>query len=79
MSNDCKGQLNRPVVPTLWTVGDVAQHLQVAVQSVYRWASHDEIPHLKVGGLTRFDPNEIQEWLSKKPKRRGRPPKGLQN
>lgn len=64
---------------SLWTVEDVAQYLRVAVQSVYRWVSQEKIPHLKVGGSLRFDPKEIQEWLSKKPKRRGRPPKGYQN
>lgn len=66
-------------IPTLMTVEDVASYLKVAVQSVYRWASQEKIPHLKVGGSLRFDPNEIQEWLNKKPARRGRPLGGRQN
>lgn len=60
-------------IPTLMKVEDVAAYLKVAKQSVYRWASNEKIPHLKVGGSLRFVPNEIQEWLAKKPKRRGRP------
>lgn len=66
-------------IPTLMTVEDVASYLKVAVQSVYRWVSQEKIPHLKVGGSLRFDPNEIQEWLRNKPKRRGRPLGGRQN
>ncbi|MBK8131048.1 MAG: helix-turn-helix domain-containing protein [bacterium] len=64
---------------SLWTVDDVAAYLRVAVQSVYRWASQNKIPCRKVGGSLRFEPEEVKDWTAAKPKRRGRPPKGLEN
>lgn len=66
-------------IPTLWKPEDVANYLQVSVQSVYRWASQEKIPHLKAGGSLRFDPKDVQDWVAKKPKRRGRPLGGRQN
>lgn len=38
-------------------------------QTVYRWVHEAFIPTLKVGGLVRFRPSEIEKWLDKRNKR----------
>ena len=48
----------------LWTVKDLAQRLQVKPSTLYAWASHGKIPFRKIHGLVRFDPREIDCWLS---------------
>ena len=48
---------------SLMTVKEVAQWLQVQPATLYVWAEQGMIPHLKLGRLVRFDPDEIDMWL----------------
>lgn len=41
----------------------LAGHLRVKRSTVYAWAEQGKIPHLKLGRLLRFDPDEIEAWL----------------
>ena len=45
------------------TIQDVAQLLQIKPSTLYAWAEQGAIPHLKLGRLLRFDPDEIEAWL----------------
>jgi excisionase family DNA binding protein len=45
------------------TVQDVSQWLRVKPSTLYAWAAQGTIPHLKLGRLLRFDPDEIEAWL----------------
>ena len=44
-------------------VEDVATHLGVAKDSVYRWIEQRELPAHRVGRLFRFKLSEIDEWV----------------
>ena len=44
-------------------VGDVAAHLKVAKDSVYRWIEQRKLPAHRVGRLYRFKLSEIDEWV----------------
>lgn len=44
-------------------VDDVATHLGVAKDSVYRWVEGRELPAHRVGRLFRFKLSEIDEWV----------------
>ena len=35
----------------------------MSVKHVYRLAQLRQIPHYRIGGTVRFDPQEIAEWL----------------
>ena len=48
---------------SLLTVKEVSQWLQVKPSTLYVWAEHGMIPHLKLGRLVRFDHDEIEMWL----------------
>lgn len=44
-------------------VEDVATHLGVAKDSVYRWIDEKGLPAHRVGRLFRFKLSEIDEWV----------------
>lgn len=44
-------------------VDDVAAHLGVAKDSVYRWIEERRLPAHRVGRLFRFKLSEIDEWV----------------
>ncbi len=46
----------------LWDANDVANFLKVSRSWVYQKAEAGLLPHLKVGGLLRFDPEEIRAY-----------------
>src|SRR5882672_3266755 len=52
----------RPRMPNqdgLWDANDVARYLKVSRSWVYHRAEAEQLPHLRVGGLLRFDPAMI--------------------
>jgi excisionase family DNA binding protein len=46
------------------TVHALSQRLQITPSTRYAWANQGKIPNLKIHGLVRFDPSEIDHWLS---------------
>ena len=44
-------------------VAEVAAHLQVAKESVYRWVEAKGFPAHRVGRLLRFKLSEVDEWV----------------
>ncbi|WDH25928.1 helix-turn-helix domain-containing protein [Pseudomonas chlororaphis] len=45
------------------TAIDVAQHLGVVKDTVYRWREHKGLPAHKIGRLWKFQLSEIDEWV----------------
>ena len=44
-------------------IAALAERLQIKRSTLYAWAEQGSIPHLKLGRLLRFDPDEIESWL----------------
>jgi excisionase family DNA binding protein len=44
-------------------VEEVAAHLQVAKESIYRWIDSKGFPAHRVGRLLRFKLSEVDEWV----------------
>ena len=44
-------------------ISEVAAHLQVAKESVYRWVDSKGFPAHRVGRLLRFRLSEVDEWV----------------
>lgn len=65
-------QTKRPSLKELLASGDLispeelAAALKIARVTAYQWVRRGVIPHLKLEGVVRFDPVEIQEWLESK-------------
>jgi excisionase family DNA binding protein len=47
----------------LMSVDQISTILGVARTTIYEWCSERQIPFLKIGSRTMFDPEEIGRWL----------------
>jgi excisionase family DNA binding protein len=62
----------RPTLKELLASGDLispeelAGALKIARVTAYQWVRRGVIPHLKIEGVVRFDPQEVQAWLESK-------------
>ena len=45
------------------SVDEVAQHLGVAKDSVYRWIESKRMPAHRIGRLWKFKLSEVDEWV----------------
>jgi len=50
----------------LWDANDVARYLKVSRSWVYHRAEAGQLPHLRVGGLLRFDADVVRAFARKK-------------
>ena len=44
-------------------IAKIANHLQVAKESIYRWVASKGFPAHRVGRLLRFRLSEVDEWV----------------
>lgn len=44
----------------LWTVAETAKYLHVSTSWVYRATEKGELPHLKLGGVIRYMPDQVR-------------------
>ena len=44
-------------------IAEVAAHLQVAKDSIYRWVDSKSFPAHRVGRLLRFKLSEVDDWV----------------
>ena len=44
-------------------IAALAERLRIKRSTLYAWAGQGTIPHVKLGRLLRFDPDEIEAWL----------------
>ena len=44
-------------------IAEVAAHLSVGKDSIYRWVDSKDFPAHKVGRLLRFQLSEVDEWV----------------
>ena len=44
-------------------IGEVAAHLSVGKESIYRWIDTRDFPARRVGRLFRFRLSEVDEWV----------------
>ena len=47
----------------LMKIDDMAKLLKMSPTTIYRECRKKQIPHFKIGGAIRFDPDEIRDWL----------------
>ncbi len=49
-----------------WDAKDLMRVLKVSRSWVYQHVESGDLPHLRVGGLLRFEPSAIRRWASGK-------------
>lgn len=47
-------------------VDELADYLKLKKQTIYNWLSDGKISGIKVGGVWRFDIQEVDDWLKSK-------------
>ena len=50
-------------VSMLLTIKDLAEQLRIKPSTLYAWASQGKIPCVRIHGLIRFRPEDIEGWL----------------
>ncbi len=45
------------------SVEEIADHLKISKETVYRWLEKGRIPAHRVGKQWRFKPSEVDEWV----------------
>jgi len=51
--------------PERWmSVTEIAEHLGVSKETVYRWLEKEKIPAHRVGKLWKFKASEIDDWVT---------------
>ncbi len=47
-------------------IDELAEYLKLKKQTIYNWLNQGKISGMKVGGVWRFDRNDIDTWLKSK-------------
>jgi excisionase family DNA binding protein len=48
---------------TWFSVEEIAKHLGVSKEAIYRWVDREKIPAQRIGKLWKFKPSEVDEWV----------------
>lgn len=44
-------------------IKELSQYLNIKPSTLYAWVAQGKIPHVKICGLIRFRPEEIEAWV----------------
>jgi len=53
----------------LLDVDDLAKYLKLQKQTIYNWLNQRKLSGIKIGGVWRFDKQEIDKWLKSQARR----------
>ena len=54
-----------PAIEPWFSLEDIAKHLGVSKETVYRWLERKIIPAHRMGKLWKFKPSEVDEWITR--------------
>lgn len=47
-----------------YSVEEIARHLGVSKETIYRWLEKEKVPAHRVGKLWKFKPSEVDGWVT---------------
>ena len=50
----------------LFDIVGLSRTIGVKSKTVYSWVHTRQIPHIKVGRLVKFDPQDIEKWIAER-------------
>lgn len=45
------------------SVEEIAKHLGISKETVYRWLEKQKVPAHRIGKLWKFRPSEVDQWV----------------
>jgi excisionase family DNA binding protein len=57
--------MNYTTIEKWSSLGEIAKHLGVSKDTIYRWISQKQMPAHKVGKLWKFKISEVDEWVKR--------------
>ncbi len=48
-----------------YSVEQIAQHLGISKETIYRWLEKGKLPAHRIGKLWKFKPSEVDDWVRK--------------
>lgn len=45
------------------SVEEIAEHLGVSKETIYRWLKKGKVPAHRIGKLWKFKPTEVDQWV----------------
>lgn len=52
-------------IENLWTVQQARAFLNVSRTFIYEHCARGDLPHVRLGGHIRFEPDEVRAWVKK--------------
>jgi len=46
-----------------YSVEEIANHLGLSKETIYRWLEREAIPAHRIGKLWKFKPSEVDQWI----------------
>ncbi len=53
-----------PQIEPWFSVEEIAAHLGVSKETIYRWLERETIPAHRMGKLWKFKPREVDTWVA---------------
>lgn len=48
----------------LLTLQEVSELLRIPIRTLYNWRSRAGFPGIRLGGLVRVDPDDLEAWIA---------------
>lgn len=55
--------MSAPISEKWSSLEDIADHLGVSKDTVYRWIAHKQMPATKIGRQWKFKLSEVEAWI----------------
>lgn len=52
-----------PLDIKLLSIEEMMNKFMVSKATIYKWMRYDGFPSIKLGGIVRFDPQEVDKWV----------------
>ena len=56
-------ELNMNSIEPWFSVDEIAKHLGISKETIYRWLERKTIPAHRMGKLWKFKPSEVDTWI----------------
>ena len=52
------------MIEQLIDIKELSKLIGVQKPTLYHWVNRKSVPYLKIGGLVKFKPSEVEQWMN---------------